>query len=227
MKMKSKILFVTILALSLLFVHFTTSYIPEQELVFGQVVVNATAVERTNLEVGIFIKNYFNYTITNITVSLNFTNSAPLAFNSSLLGQLINGNVTLNSTIQTPSEYDFTSVNITYGFMTEDYLEFNITQLEPSTSVIFYYNLTSDSVIEISIPNADLTYYDNWGDPQEIHSQGGILVSFISADPPINTILPQWNLGKSISATWAWVIFALVPAVIAGLSAFLLYFRRR
>ncbi|MHA1217394.1 MAG: hypothetical protein ACTSSN_03390 [Candidatus Heimdallarchaeaceae archaeon] len=227
MKMKSKILFVTILTLSLLCVHFTTSYIPKQELVFDQVVVNATAVESTNLKVGIFIKNFFNYTITNITVSLNFTNSAPLAFNSSLLGQLINGNVTLNSTIQTPLEYNFTPVNITYGFMTEDYLEFNITQLEPSTSMIFYYNLTSDREIEISIPFADLTYLDNWGDLQEIQSQNRILVKFIPANPPINTVLPQWNLGKSISATWAWVIFALVPAVIAGLSAFLLYFRRR
>ncbi|MCE7740067.1 MAG: hypothetical protein KAU62_14900 [Candidatus Heimdallarchaeota archaeon] len=227
MKMKSKILFVTILALSLLCAHFTTSYIPEQTLVIGQVVVNATAVENTNLEVGIFIKNYFNYTITNITVSLNFAESAPLTFNSSLLGQLINGNVTLNSTIQTPLECDFTPVNITDGFMTEDYLEFNITQLEPNTSMIFYYNLTSDSVIEISIPYADLTYYDNWGDPQETHNRNRILVSFISADSPINTVLPQWNLGKSISAAWAWVIFALVPAVIAGLSAFLLYFRRR
>ncbi len=93
--------------------------------------------------------------------------------------------------------------------------------------MIFYYNLTADSEIEISVSNADLTYYDNWGDPQEIHSQGGIVVTFTSEDLPINTVLPQWNLGKSISAAWAWVIFALVPAVIAGLSAFLLYFRRR
>ena len=227
MKMKSKIFCVTILALSLLCVHFTTSYIPEQELVIGQVVVNATAVEGTNLKVGIFIKNYFNYTITNITVSLNLAESAPLTFNSSLLGQLINGNVTLNSTIQTPLEYNFTPVNITDGFMTEDYLEFNITQLESSASIIFYYNLTSDSVIEASIPFTDLTYLDNWGDLQEIQSRNRIPVSFISADSPINTVLPQWNLGKSISVAWAWVIFALVPAVIAGLSAFLLYFRRR
>ncbi len=227
MKSKSKILLLVVLTSVMFYAHFAASYVPEQQLIVKQVAFDETAVQNENIEVGIIIKNYLNYTITNITVSLSFTDSTPLTLNSSMFGRLTNGNITLNSTMQTPEEYDFTPVNITYGFMTTEYLEFNITQLEPGTNIIFYYNLTSDSIISKAIPPVDMSYLDNWGDLQEISRLSRILVDFVSADSPINTILPQWNLGKSISAAWAWVIFALVPAVIAGLSAFLLYFRRR
>lgn len=227
MKSKSKILLLVVLTSVMFYAHFAASYVPEQQLIVRQVVFDKTAVQNENLEVGIIIKNYLNYTITNITVSLNFADSAPLTLNSSMFGRLTNGNITLNSTMQTPEEYDFTPVNITYGFMTTEYLEFNITQLEPGTSIIFYYNLTSDSIISKAIPPVDMSYLDNWGDLQEISRLSQILVDFVSADPEVDTDLPQWDLGKPIPAAWAWVIFALVPAVIAGLSAFLLYFKRR
>ena len=227
MKIKSKILFTVILSSVFIYAYLSSGYIPDQKLVFAQVVSNNTAAQNENIEVGLFIKNYFNYTITNITVSLNFSQSAPFTFNSSLFGQLTNGNVTLNSTIQSPSEYYFTAVNITYGFMTKDYLEYNITKIDPNISMIFYFNVTSDTIIERTISAARLSYYDNWGDLQDIQSQSNVLLNFISAEPEIDPDLPQWDLGKEIPTTWAWVIFALVPAVTAGLSAFLFYFKRR
>jgi hypothetical protein len=227
MKMKSKILLIAILTSVVFYAHFASSYVPEQTLVFDQVVLEDTAIINTNIKVGIFVKNYFNYTITNITISLNLTDQAPFAINSSILGQITNGNVTLNSTIQSPSELGFTPVNITYGFMTPEYLEYNVTRLEPGKSMIFYYNITSDTIITKAIPFVQMTYYDNWEDLQEIQSQNNILVDFQSDKPDIDTDLPQWGIGNTLSTAWAWVIFALVPAVIAGLSAFLLYFRRR
>ena len=227
MKMKSKILLIAILTSILLYAHFTSGYVSEQTLVLDQVIMEDTAIIDTNIRVGIFVKNYFNYTITNITVSLNLTASAPLVFNSSIFGQISNGNVTLNSTIQSPAEYDFTAVNITYGFMTKEYLEYNVTKLESGKSMIFYYNITSDTIIQKAIPFVKMTYYDNWEDLQQKNGQNNILVDFQSANPLRDPILPQWDIGNPLSTAWAWVIFALVPAVTAALSAFLLYFKRR
>lgn len=227
MKMKSKILLIAILTSILLYAHFTSGYVSEQTLVLDQVIMEDSAIIDTNIRVGIFVKNYFNYTITNITVSLNLTASAPLVINSSIFGQISNGNVTLNSTIQSPAEYDFTAVNITYGFMTKEYLEYNVTELESGKSMIFYYNITSDTIILKAIPFVKMTYYDNWEDLQQKNGQNNILVDFQSANPPRDPILPQWDIGNPLSTAWAWVIFALVPAVTAALSAFLLYFKRR
>jgi len=223
MKMKSKILLIAILTSIFLYANFANSFVPGQTLVIDQVIMEDTVIVNTNLKVGIFVKNYFNYTITNITVSLNLTEEAPFVFNSSILGQLTNGNVTLNSTIQSPSEFGFTPVNITYGFMTSEYLEYNVSMLEPGKSMIFYYNITSDDEIKKTIPFVKMTYYDNWEDLQEINGQNNILVDFVSDDPDRDPDLPQWDVGNSISTAWAWVIFALVPAITAGLSAFLLY----
>ncbi len=227
MKMKSKILLIATLTSLLFYVQFANSYVPGQTLVIDQVIMEDTIVVDTNLKVGIFVKNFFNYTITNITVSLNLTNDAPFVFNSSLLGQITNGNVTLNTTIQSPSEFGYSPVNITYGFMTTEYLEYNVTMLEPGKSMIFYYNLTSDTSTRKTIPFVEMTYYDNWEDLQEINGQNNILVEFIPAEEVRDPDLPQWDTGNPISTAWAWVIFALVPAVTAGLSAFLLYFKRR
>lgn len=227
MRKKSNILLIAILMTAFFYAISVSGYIPEQTLILDQVVLEDTAIVGTNIEVGIFVKNYLNYTITNITVSLNLTDSDPLVFNSSIFGQLTNGNVTLNSTIQSPSEYGFTSVNITYGFMSEEYLEYNVTKLDPGQSMIFYYNITSETIITKAIPFVEMTYFDNWEDLQDTRGQNNVLVDFLSADPEIDPSLPQWGIGNPLSVGWAWVIFALVPAVTAGLSAFLLYFKRR
>ena len=89
MRKKSNMLLIAILTTVFFYGFFVSSYIPEQTLILDQVVLEDTAIVGTNIEVGIFVKNYLNYTITNITVSLNLTDSDPFHILKLLLVKIL------------------------------------------------------------------------------------------------------------------------------------------
>jgi ABC-type phosphate/phosphonate transport system permease subunit len=127
-----------------------------------------------------------------------------------------------------PALNEFTAVNITGLYMTSSYLEYNITEIKPNEKMIFNYNVTSDTISDSQIPWAYMSFYDNWTDLQEdIRSQNRFLLSFIVGTESYPTYLPAWDIGKTIPEIWAWIIFAVVPAVIAAIAAFVLYIKRR
>ena len=228
MRKFSQLLF-TILLISILgYANSTTGFIPEDVLVFDQVAFEREAVVGDNITVGIFIKNYLNYTITNITVSLNLTDANQLRLTACSFGALIGDNITLNETITSPEINEFVPVNITGLLMTDDYLEYNISEIKPNEKMIFNYNVTADTISDTQVPWTYMSFYDNWTDLQEnVRSQNRFLLSFVSDIIPPNTNLPQWDIGEELPEGWAWVIYAVAPVAVAALSALFLYFRRR
>ncbi len=228
MRKLSQILFITLLISVLGFTYSTVGFIPEDELVFDQVALDREVIVGENITVGIFIKNFFNYTITNITVSLNFTEVSQLRITGCSFSVLSGDNITINETMSSPAINEFTAVNITGLFMSDSYLEYNISEIKPNEKMIFNYNVTSDTISDSQIPWAYMSFYDNWTDLQEeIRSQNRFLLSFVSEITAFHPDLPQWNIGNEIPEGWAWVIYAVVPVAIAAISALFLYFRRR
>ena len=222
-----KILFITLLISVLGYNYSIVSFIPEEELVFDQVTSGTEALVGENITIGILIKNYLDYSITNITVSLNLTEASQLELISCSLGGLIGDNLTINETMTSPIINEFVAVNITGLYMTENYLEYNISEIKPEEKMIFKYNITSDIVTDSQIPWAYMSFYDNWTDLQENIRSSKYLLSFGIEDDDIDPDLPRWDIGTPIPNGWAWIIFAVAPAVIAAVSAFVLYIRRR
>lgn len=227
MNKRNHVLELALLVSILLYTHTSTSFIPEQTIVFGQVSNKIESVVNTTVEFGIFIKNYFNYTVTGITVSLNLTEDAPIEFVSCTFGELTGDNITLNTTMLSPEVGVFDAVNITYGYMTSSYLEYNVSQIAPNEQMIFFYNITSDIITEAFVPRASMSYYDNWMDLQEGLETERIRVNFVSGNTTHDTNLPYWHIGNTIPTAWGWIILGVVPAAIALVSAFVLYFKRR
>ncbi len=229
MRKLSQILFITLLITMLGYTYSTVSFIPEEEsLIFDQVAFDRETVVGDNITVGIFIKNFLNYTITNITVSLNLTDINQLRLTGCSFGVLSGDNITLNETMTSPVINEFTPVNISDLLLTESYLEYNITEIKPNEKMIFKYNVTSDTISDSQVPWVYMSFYDNWTDLQEsVRSQNRFILSFVSGIPVIDTNLPQWDIGNVLSEGWAWVIYGIVPAVIAMLAGLVLYFRRR
>ena len=208
MNKRSQVLMLALLVSILVNIQATSSFVPEQTLVFFQVPDKHETINGTTVEFALFIKNYFNYTITNITVSLNLTESSDLHFLSCSFGELTGDNVTLNSTILSPEIGEFDSVNITYGNMTSSYLEYNVSEIEPDQQMSFFYNITSNAIVETSVPRSSMSYYDNWMDLQEGIETERIGLSFVSGEKDKETYLPYWHIGNSIPTAWGWVIFA-------------------
>lgn len=228
MRKLSQILFITLLISVLGYTYSSVSFIPEEELVFDQVALEREVVVGDNITVGIFIKNFLNYSITNITVSLNLTEINQLKLSGCSFGVLSGDNITINETMSSPNINEFAAVNITGLYMTESYLEYNISELRPYEKMIFNYNVTSKTISDSQIPWVYMSFYDNWTDLQEdVRSQNRFLLSFVSDIPTWHTDLPLWDIGKTIPVGWAWVIYGLVPVAVASVAALFLYFRRR
>ncbi len=221
------ILILTLFTSAFLFIQPASSYIPSDILILDQQNLIESVDEGTDLLVAINIKNYLNYTITNITISLNITEVNHIYFNSCIFGYLTDENVTLETTIQSSSEYGFTPTDITYGYMTNKYLEFNVSEIVYDTKFVFFYNLTSNEETRAILPRVHMTYYDNWTDFQELESRSGLEVTFESEEIEINPLLPDWRIGKEISNTWAWIIFAVAPIGFGIIASSVLYIKRR
>ena len=218
-----------LLIITPIFILPTNAFIPEdQVLIIDQQYLTREAIEKENITIGIIVKNFLNYTITDVNISLDLTEEVnALRFTSCEFGSLTNGNVTLNSTIQSSDENEFTATNITYGYMTESYLTFNVSQILNGTQAIYYYNITSDEDRSAQVPYVKMSYYDNWKDLQEIQSQNRLLLNFLPANPPIDPILPCWECGDSLPNVWGWVILGLAPILFGAIISSVLYIRRR
>ncbi|MCG3224773.1 MAG: hypothetical protein H7647_09925 [Candidatus Heimdallarchaeota archaeon] len=212
-----------------IFILPTNALIPEdQVLILDQQYLTREAIEGENITIGIIVKNFFNYTITDVNISLDLTDEVnALRFTSCDFGSLTNKNVTLNSTMQSSDENEFTATNITYGYMTESYLTFNVSQILNGTQVIFYYNITSDEDRSAQIPYVKMSYYDNWKDFQEIQSLNRLLLNFLPLNPPIDPVLPCWDCGVSLPNVWGWIILGLAPILFGAIISSVLYIRRR
>ena len=212
-----------------LFIQPSNAFVPaEQVLVLDQQYLVSEAVEGENITIGIVVKNFLNYTITDVNISLDLSeeNNA-LRFTSCVFGELVDESVTLNSTIQSSSEKEFTATNITYGYLTDSYLTFNVSQILIGTQAIFYYNVTSDEDRSAQVPFVKMSYYDNWTDFSEIQSQNQLLLNFLSSIPIINPILPCFDCGEALPNIWGWIILGIVPILIAAIIPIVLYIRRR
>ncbi len=211
------------------FVLPTNAFIPEdQVLILDQQYFTREVFEGENITIGIIVKNFFNYTITDVNISLDLTEEInALRFTSCDFGSLSNENVTLNSTMQSSDENEFTSTNITYGYMTESYLTFNVSQILNGTQAVFYYNITSDEDRSAQVPYVKMSYYDNWKDLQEIQSQNQLLLNFLTINPPIDPILPCWDCGESLPDVWGWIIIGLAPILFGAIISSVVYLRRR
>ncbi len=218
-----------LLVVAPIFILPTNAFIPEdQVLILDQQYLTSEAVEGENITIGIIVKNFFNYTITDVNISLDLTDVVnALRFTSCDFGSLTKENVTLNSTIQSSDENEFTSTNVTYGYMTESYLTFNVSQILNGTQAIFYYNITSDEDRSAQVPYVKMAYYDNWKDLQEIQSQNRLLLNFLPANPPIDPILPCWDCGESLPNVLSWFILGLAPILFGAIISSVLYIRRR
>ncbi|MFW9851508.1 MAG: hypothetical protein ACFFDS_01040 [Candidatus Thorarchaeota archaeon] len=221
------ILILTLLTSAFLFIQPASSYIPSDILILDQQNLVEKVDEGTDLLIAISVKNYLNYTITNITISLNITEINHIYFNSCVFGYLADENVTSETTTQSSSEYGFTPTDITYGYMTKKYLEFNVSEIIHDKKFVFFYNLTSDEETRAILPRVHMTYYDNWTDFQEMDSRSGLEVLFESEGTEINPLLPDWRIGKEISNTWAWIIFAVAPIAFGIIASAVLYIRKR
>lgn len=227
---KMKLIIPLILVVVLpIFVLPTDAFIPEdQVLILDQQYFTREAVEGENITIGIIVKNFFNYTITDVNISLDLTEEVnALRFTSCDFGSLSKENVTLNSTMQSSDENEFTSTNITYGYMTESHLTFNVSQILNGTQAIFYYNVTSDEDRSAQVPYVRMSYYDNWEDLQEIQSQNLLLLNFLPANPLKDPVLPCWDCGESLPNVWGWIIIGLAPILFGAIISSVLYIRRR
>ncbi|NPD87202.1 MAG: hypothetical protein HGN29_00670 [Asgard group archaeon] len=227
MKKNIQIALTTLLIFTMLFIKPTNSYIPSNELVFGQQKMQNRVPVDSNFTVGIFIKNFFNYTITNVTVTLNLTVTESLKLTSCEFGSLDDGNITLENPMQSSSENGFTAMDITYGYFTENVLTFNISQIVNGTEFIFFYNVTSGDSGSRSLPRADMTYYDHYPDLNEASSQLDLLLEFYSEEDVWDSSVPNWRLGKQIKIGWGWFVFAFIPIIAAVVASVVLYIRRR
>ncbi|MCG3216290.1 MAG: hypothetical protein KAS63_06200 [Candidatus Heimdallarchaeota archaeon] len=226
MNRTKQVLLITLLFSMRLFVYPTTSYMPEDVLVLDQVPMDFTPNEQSNLTVGIVVKNFLNFTITNITITLNLTDPGTLSFISCDFGELSEEEISLNSTIQSSSEYGFNASDITYGYLSSKSLTFNVTEIVKNAEFIFYYNITSSDSGSVPIPRVEMSYHDNWGDLQESISNP-ITIDFQSLEEEIDPDLPNWKTGNRISSGWGLVIFAIAPVFFAVMVSFVLYIRRR
>jgi hypothetical protein len=227
MKKNCVIPIIALLILSMLIIKPLNSYIPSDELVFAQQKMQERALVNSNYTVGLFIKNFLNYTITNITVTLNLTDVEDLEFTSCEFGALGDGNITLESPMQSTSEHGFTPAEITYGYLTKDLLSFNVSQIVNGTEFIFYYNVTSQNSGSKSLPRADMTYYDYYPDLNDIRSQLDLLLEFYSEEDVWDSSIPNWRLGNQVKIGWGWILFAFTPIIAAVVASTILYIRRR
>ncbi len=221
------VLTVTLLISMLIFINPSVSFIPENTLAFDQVIMSATAYEQTNLEIGIYIKNFLNFTLTNVTVTLNLTNPGPVSFTSCDFGELSGEDITLDTPIYSSSESGFNASEITYGYLSSKSIIINATEILKDAEFIFYYNITSLQSGPTNIPRAALSYYDNWGDLKRVESEHELLIDFLSLEEEIDPNLPDWKSGKTITSGWGLVIFAVAPIVFAIMVSFVLHIRKR
>jgi hypothetical protein len=227
MKKNIQVVLITLLISTMLFIKPTNSIIPSNELVFGQQKMQNRVPVDSNFTIGIFIKNFLNYTITNITVTLNLTEVEDLRFTSCEFGDLDNENITLETPMQSSSEYGFTPAEIKYGFLSKDVLTFNITQIVNGTEFIFFYNVTSSESGSKSLPRADMTYYDYYPDLNDRRSQLDLLLEFYSEEEGWDADIPNWRLGNQVKIGWGWILFALSPIAAAIVASVVLYIKRR
>ena len=226
MKKYTQIALITLIISTLLFIETTNGYIPSNELVFDQQKMYSRVQVDSNFTVGLFVKNFLNYTITNITITLNLTEVDSLEFTSCDFGTLDDGNVTLDTPMQSTAEYGFTPVEITYGYLTESVLTFNISQIVNGTEIVFFYDVTSSSSGPKNLPRAEMTYYDFWPDLNEISSQQSLLLDFYSKEEIWDSSIPNWGLGNQIKIGWGWMLFAFTPIIVAVVASVVLYIRR-
>jgi len=222
-----KALTVTMLISMLIFINPSVSFVPENSLAFDQVIMSSEPYEQTELEIGIYIKNFLNFTLTNITLTLNLTDPGVLSFTSCDFGELTGDDIMLNTTFYSSSEFGFNSSEITYGYLSSKSIMLNATEILKDAEFIFYYNITSSESGPHTIPEAIMTYYDNWGDLKEVESEHALLVDFLSLEEEIDPNLPDWKSGKRITSGWGLVIFAVAPVVFAVMVSFVLHIRKR
>jgi hypothetical protein len=227
MKKNIQVVLITLLISTMLLIKPTNSIIPSNELVFGQQKMQNRVPVDSNFTVGIFIKNFLNYTITNITVTLNLTEAEDLRFTSCEFGDLDNENITLETPMQSSSEHGFTPAEIKYGFLSKDVLTFNITQIVNGTEFIFFYNVTSSESGSKSLPRADMTYYDFYPDLNNRRSQLDLLLEFYSEEEDWDSDIPNWRLGNQVKIGWGWILFAFSPIAVAIVASVVLYIKRR
>ncbi|UJG39716.1 MAG: hypothetical protein K9W45_07550 [Candidatus Heimdallarchaeum aukensis] len=224
--MKKKLNFISIVILLTLvnvFVQHSVAYVPENTIIVNQIVDKYEGPVNSNISMSISVKNYMNFTLTNITISLNLSSNTDLEsvkFTSCDFGQLSGDNVTLNETILSSSEGIFTPLNITEGYLTEKYFEVKVDKMENGTKFLVNLNITAEEEGDYTIPRVKVTYLDNWGDKKKTESSRNVQLSFKKIESWSEDV-PYWKGGKKLTPTVATVIFALAPVLIAIASSYI------
>jgi len=227
MKTAKRLLILIVIIATLISIRPQFGYIPENTLVFDQQVLADNVKLGQTHRINMVVKNFMNITITNIKISLNISTNSILSFNSSLLGNLENEEITLNETILSSSENGFTAYPITAGYMTSKYFEFNISHIENGTKILFHYDIESNEEGNQLIPRANMIYYDDWNDKKELRSTTQIRVSFESIITERDPYLPIWDEGAEIKTGWAWIMVGIAPIAAAIVTSMIVNIRIR
>lgn len=227
MKTAKQLLILIVIIATLISIRPQFGYIPENTLVFDQQVLVDTVKLGQTHRINMVVKNFMNITITNIKISLNISTDSILSFNSSLLGNLENEEITLNETILSSSENGFTAYPITAGYMTSNYFEFNISHIENGTKFLFHYDVESNEGGNQLIPRANMIYYDDWDDKKELRSTAQIRVSFEPVITERDPYLPIWDEGAEIKTGWAWIMVGIAPIAAAIVTSMIVNIRIR
>ncbi len=217
MKKYSRLYLIAVILITstiLLSLNHVSAYIPEGKIIINETPNTTETYANDSIAITLTVKNYKNFTLTNITLSLNLTeseNSDNVKFTSCEFAELTGDNITINNTVTTTTKYGGAAVNVTYLFMSQKYLTLNVSQLINGSKFLFTFSITSTEEVQYILPRVKMTYYDNWGDKQSTQTERNIQINF----KPIEQwpdYLPRWNEAKlTIKLGWAIVIFGLLP----------------
>ncbi len=217
---------ILVISLFLLIIASPNAYVPENKVITLLLVNEGPFGLREEANETILVKNYANYTMTNITIEQRIHKDA-LKITNTPFGSLNATSMQIRNKTGIPNTITPPTIQVYSFYANTTYFNITVSKLEIGETlefrVSFKYVLKDSEILTISAAN--VTWYDNWGDPQsQLTNTAEInFRTTTGEDPRVSYIqLPEFD--KSLEKRF---IYAMVSLVILLPILNFVYIRRK
>ncbi len=203
---------ILVFSLFLLIIASPNAYIPENKVITLLLVNEGPFGIREEANETILVKNYTNYTMTNITIEHRIHKDA-LKITDTPFGQLNGTSIQITNVTGIPNTITPSDIQVYSFYANTTYFNITVSKLEIGQilefGVSFKYVLKDSEIL--TIPAANVTWYDNWGDLQsQLTNTAEINFRTTSGEDPRASYIQLPEFDASLEKRFIYAMIGLV-----------------
>ncbi len=203
---------ILVISLFLLIIATPNAYIPENKVITLLLVNEGPFGLREEANETILVKNYANYTMTNVTIEQRIHKDA-LKITDTPFGPLNASSMQIRNRTGIPNTITPSDIVVYAFYVNTTYFNITVSELKIGETlefgVSFKYILKDSEILTISAAN--VTWYDNWGDPQsQLTNTAEINFRTTKGEDPRASYIQPPELDTSLEKRFIYAMLGLV-----------------